>query len=395
MTRAEPVKKMPKDASALLRVFLPFYAIHCVEQVYFVYGASLARYDFSPQAIGWILGIFFMAVMASRTFGGWAIENFGVRRTLEWSSVASFAGCMMLYFKTVFAALLLGRILAGVAFGVYTMALFSYQAITTSETKRGRDFAIVVCGGILPMATISPIGEWLLVGSMENIFLGIGPILSVACWNLGRKIDIPARGAKKEVGGEHWGTYRELLSSRNFIFLVATGILISIVDAFVVSISMLAVERGIMTSYFMVSSSAVAVLVRGAGAKILNRLPRAKVIAPCGVIMAGAALFLALVPTNASFLIGGLITGIGIGAAWPLYHALLSDMLDVPLRPKGTAVALLFYDLGWFLTPLLVGYASPLLGIANTFGAISIFAIILLTLLQFLFWMPYKHHDKA
>jgi MFS family permease len=386
---------MPKDATALLRVFLPFFAIHCAEQVYFVYGASLAGHGFSPQAIGWILGIFFMSVMASRTFGGWVLENFGAQKTLEWSGIASFAGCMMLYFKTVFAALLLGRILAGIAFGVYTMALFSYQAITTSETKRGRDFAIVVCGGILPMATVSPLGEWLLAGSMENIFLAIGPMFSVICWSLGRRIGSQARGGKKDIGRERWGTYRELLLSRSFIFLVATGILISIVDAFVVSMSMLAAERGIAASYFMVSSSAVAVLVRLAGAKSLNRLPRARAIAPCGVIMAGSALLLAIAPTNASFLIGGLFTGIGIGAAWPLYHALLSDTLDIPLRPKGTAVALLFYDLGWFLTPLSIGYASPLLGIANTFRAISIFAIILLTLLHFLFWMPSAGKSQA
>ena len=91
--------KMSNGPRALLSVFLPFFIMHCVEGIYFVYGSLLKGYGFSPQATGWILGIFFLSMMVSRTFGSWAIENFGVRHTLEWSSFASFAGCAMLFFK--------------------------------------------------------------------------------------------------------------------------------------------------------------------------------------------------------------------------------------------------------------------------------------------------------
>jgi MFS family permease len=380
--------KLSRRARALVRVFLPFFAIHCVEGIYFVYGNLLKEYGFSSQATGWILGIFFLSMMASRTFGGWAIENFGVRRTLEWSSAVSVAGCMMFFFKTSIAALFLGRILAGAAFGVYTMALYSYQAMTASEKERGRDFAVMVCGGILPVATICPIGEWLLISSMENLFLSIGPFLSVVCWQLGRKLVDPAYNPKKKGAGERWGTYGELLSSKAFLFLIATGIMIATVDAFLVSISMLAADKGTVASYFLVSVSVVAVFARAAGAKALNSMPRAVMITPCGMLMAAAALFISLFPSNASFLIGGIVTGLGIGLAWPMYHAIISDTLGLPLRPKGTAVALLIYDFGWFLTPLLIGYVSPVLGIANTFMAISLLALILMALLQFLHWVP-------
>jgi MFS family permease len=381
-------KKLSRGARALASVFLPFFAIHCVEGIYFVYGNLLKRYGFSSQATGWILGIFFLSMMASRTFGGWTIENFGVRKTLEWSSAVSFAGCMMFFFKTSITALFLGRILTGAAFGVYTMALYSYQAMTASEKERGRDFAVMVCGGILPVATICPIGEWLLIGSMENLFLSIGPILSVVCWRLGRKLGDPAYSPKKKGADEHWGTYGDLLSSKAFLFLIATGILLSMVDAFLLSVSMLAADKGTVASYFLVSVSAVAVFVRVAGAHAINSIPRAVIIMPCGMLMAAAAIFISLFPSNSSFLIGGIVTGLGIGMAWPMYHALISDTLDVHLRPKGTAVALLIYDFGWFLMPLLIGYVSPVLGIASTFMAISLFAMILMALLQFLHWVP-------
>jgi MFS family permease len=382
--------KMSREGRALFGVFLPFFMIHCAEQVYFVYGNLLHGYGFSPQAIGWILGVFFMSVMAARALGSWTIENFGVGRTLVWSSIASFAGCSALFFHESIPLLFFGRVLAGAAFGVYTMGLFTYQAMTVPENTRGKDFALVVSGGILPIATVGPLGEWLLVHSFLSVYLSIGPILSLSCLLLGRKLGSVESAERKKSAVKHWGTYRELAASRKFVALVATGLLIAIVDAFIVSISILARERGILVSYFMASVSVTAVIVRVAGARALNALPRALVIAPCGMLMAGAALYMSITPSNLSFLVGGILTGLGIGAGWPLYHALIGDILEPALTPKGTAVALLVYDSGWFITPLLVGYASPVLGIAATFGALSLVAIVSLGLLHFLYWVPLK-----
>jgi MFS family permease len=386
---------MSEEARLLLNLFLPFYAVHCVEQVYFVYGNVLKGYGLSSEATGWILGVFFMTVMAVRPFGSWVLENFGIQRTLVWGSIVSLAGSSVLLFTEYAPVLFLGRALIGVAFGIYTMGLFAHQAIIVPEKMRGATFALIVSGGMLPTATVAPLGEWLLLGSHTRLYLAIGPILSVVCWYFGRKVRDGGPAVKRgERGGRTWGTYRDLLSSRTFALLAVTGLIIALVDAIAVSVSLLAAERGLVASYFLASASVTSVIVRVAGARTLNILPRAILLAPCGILMSAAMLITSLLPSNFFFMIGGFLYGVGIGAGWPMLHALLSDSLEVGLRPKGTAAALLLYDCGWFITPIIVGYASPVLGITRTFGALAIFTLVLLALLQIFYWVPFYRAKK-
>jgi Arabinose efflux permease len=382
------------DWRTLLRLFLPLYAIHCMEQVYFVYGNVLAGYGIPQQTIGWLLSVFFIMIMAVRPVGGWLLENFGVRRTLAFASLLGFAGCTTLVLARSVPLLFLGRMLSGASFGIYSFGIFTYQALTIPEQQRGAAFAIVVSGGILPTATITPIGEWLLVTGRPDLYLALGPVICILCWYLGTRIDADSVPFRKE--GEAWGTYGDLLESRPFLLLILTGALIALVDASTVSMSLFAMERGVLVSYFLASGSVAGVLVRVGGAKILNALPRPVLLAPCGMLMSGALFFVTLRPSAATFTIGGLLFGIGIGAAFPTLLALVSDTLPQTLRPKGSAAALLTYDLGWFVTPLTVGYAASLLGIGTTFRALSLLSLVSLTVLFLACWLPaYRKSRKG
>jgi MFS family permease len=389
---------MSEDTKLLINLFLPFFGIHCAEQIYLVYGSVLQGYGISSEWTGWILGIFFMTIMITRPLGGWVLENFGIRRTLVWSGAVCFAGCVSLLFTKSAPLLLLVRGFSGIGFGVYTTGLFSHQAICVSEKMRGAMFALLVTGGILPMATVAPLGEWLVRGSRETLYLAIGPALSAICWFLGGKVLTPrsvsVKAAEMRDGGKTWGTYSDLLSSRVFVVLSLTGMLVSLADAIIVSFSLLAGERGLVASYFLAGGSVTAVIVRVAGAPLLNILPRSVLLAPCGILISCGMLLISLAPSNVSFVVGGVLYGIGIGAGWPMLLALIGDTLDPSLRPKGTATALLLYDAGWFLTPLLVGYLSSVIGIAGTFAAISLLSGIFLALLEIFYWVPLDRGKK-
>jgi MFS family permease len=378
--------KISSNAKLLLSIFLPLYAIKCVEQVYFVYGNVIQAYGFLPQATGVILGSFYIAISIFTPVGGWMLENMGVRRTLALSSIASFAGCAMLFFSQNFPMLLAGRLLAGAASGVFSMALYSYQALSVTEKMRGASFAITVTGGMLPTATVTPAGEWLLSGGRLGAYLAVGPVLSVICFLLGRRVGVGK--AASETSGKNWGSYRDLVSIRPFVMLVATGTAMAFVDAATVSISLFAAENQIIASYFLASSSIAAVIVRLAGAPLMNRLPRSFCVGPCGMLMCGALLVVSTIPSNASFLLCGAIFGIGIGFGFPILLAALSDTLLPELRPKGTSTAIFLYNSGWVATPLLVGWLTPVLGLAHTFLALSLVAFSILAALLIFYWIP-------
>lgn len=388
------VSDVSNNARAIWNVFLPLFVIHCMEQIYFVYGNVLQNYELSPQAIGWVLSVFFLAIMCMRPVGSLLLENIGVRNTLFIGGVIGVVGGMVLFFARSVPSLLLGRALTGASFGIYTIGLFSYQALAIPDEIRGAAFAIIVTGGILPSATVTPIGEWMILNAHTGLYLSMGPVFCLLCIYLARRLDVPVAVEKRGGRRKTWGRYRDLLALRSFRMLVTTGVMISLVDASVVCISMLAAERGLIASFYLASGAVFAVIVRTAGAHMLNLMPRRLFFAPCGLLMASALFLVSVAPSNTMFLVTGAFFGVGIGIVFPTLLSLVSDLLPAELRPKGVAFALLAYDCGWILTPLIVGYFSSVLGSAWTFRLLSLASLSALIALQFLYWVPHVLGQK-
>jgi len=413
---------MPQDVKLLISLFLPFFLIHGVQQIYLTYAILLYQsYRFSYEMTGWIIGIYSLAAMLVRPLGGWLLENFGIRKILIWSGIISFIGCSLffisestvmvfigralsgaafgIYFIEPAVLLLIGRALSGAAFGIYSMGLFSHQALNVSEKRRGAMFSLLVAGSILPMGLVAPLGEWLLYNSQNMIYLAVGPILSILCCFFGGRVNITAlhetqvgkadNAVPRKAVEKKWGTYKGLFSSRSFLFLIITGTIIALVDSLIITLSLLTAEKGLMISYFFACVSVTALIIRLPGASILNSLPRIPLIAPCGILMSISMILVSFFPSNSTLIIGGLLFGAGLGTGWPMYQALISDLLDPTLRPKGTAAALLLYDTGFFITPLIVGYFLPRFGTNLTFAVIALTAGGILALLEIFFWLPF------
>jgi MFS family permease len=262
-------------------------------------------------------------------------------------------------------------------------------------------FSLLVVGSILPMGAIAPLGEWLLYSSQNMFYLAIGPVLSLLCIFFGGRVNIQATVVVRETHGSHspagekkWGTYNELFSSRSFLFLILTGTVIALVDALIIKLSLLTAEKGLTISLFFASVSITALIVRLPGASLLNALPRIPLLAPCGILMSLSMILVSFFPSNSALVVGGILFGAGLGAGWPMYQALISDLLKPVLRPKGTATALLLYDIGFFMTPLIAGYFLPRFGTSGTFAAIALTAGGILVLLEIFYWLPFYRKPR-
>ena len=255
--------------------------------------------------------------------------------------------------------------------------------------------SLLLVGGILPIAIMTPLGEWLLLNSRETIYLALGPVFSAICCFLGGKVGVSETEEARGFHEKAWGTYSSLFSSRSFLFLVLTGTIIALVDAVIINISLLGAEKGLLASYFLTTNAIVAVVVRLAGSTLLNVLPRVVLLAPCGILMACSMLLASLFPSSVVFVLSGMLFGVGIGAGWPMLHALIADLLPPALRPKGSATALLLYDGGFSATPLIVGYFLPHFGMTGTFVAIALAAGGALALLEIFYWLPFFRKSRT
>ena len=376
----------------LLTVFAAFYAMHCVEFIYIVYGNVMQSYGYSPEEIGKALGIFFIAIMISRPLGGWMIENLGIRRSMISGGALALIGCAMLMLTRNLYVIYVGRAMSGLAFGAFTMGLFSYQTLVTTPENRGRFIALTSTGGVLPTGTITPLGEWLALGGHYKTYLAIGPLFSVLCLFLG--IRAPKDKAAKGSEVLKWGSYGDLIRNRPFVMLILTVTMMAIVDASITSFSLFSAEYGIPASYYLISFSTTAVISRTFGARKINSLPRPYFLAPCGMLMAASLATASALPSRASFLICGSLFGIGIGVGFPMLLASLADILPPELRPKGTAAALFMFDAGWSATPILIGYMTPYLGRGLTFITLALISLTVLAALTVFYWFPRMFSER-
>ncbi|MDR1134313.1 MAG: MFS transporter, partial [Synergistaceae bacterium] len=306
-------------AKFLLSLFVPLFAIHCMEQIYFIYGNVLDSYGLSPQTTGNILGVFFGAVMSARPIGGWMIENLGIRRTMASSALLAFAGCSMLFFEKSVPILYAGRIISGAGFGIFSIGLFSFQAIRTTHETRGAAFAITTIGGVLPMGVMTPVGDLLATGGHVKTYLAMGPVIGVICFLLSALFkDEKFKGTSSR---RSWGAYGSLARNGPFVMLAVTCAVMALIDASSVSISMMAAERGLVASSFIASLSVAAVTTRLCGARVLDRVPRSFSIAPCAMLMSCAVLAASAARSNVPFLLCGILFGVGIGCGFPLMLA--------------------------------------------------------------------------
>jgi MFS family permease len=176
--------------------------------------------------------------------------------------------------------------------------------------------------------------------------------------------------------------------------LIITGLVIALADALIIKLSLFTVDKDLTISLFFAAVSITALIVRLPGASLLNALPRIPLLAPCGILMSLSMILVSFFPSNITLVVGGILFGVGLGAGWPMYQALISDLLDPILRPKGTATALLLYDIGFSITPLLVGYFLPRFGTSFTFAAIALTAGGILVLLEIFYWLPFYRKPR-
>ena len=382
------------NRKVLIYLFLSYYAMHCFEQMYFLMGPILEGQGISHATTGWILGIFFVGVIGCRPIGGWALEHLGVRKTLVFmGSIGFFASVLIALFYTNVPVLLFARFLTGLSYGGYVVAMLAYQTLVIPVEKRAGAVALITTGGMLPMATITVLGEWLLRRGHIAAYFWMAPIAALCCIYLGTRLDEPGKVSSGE--SKSWGKYRDLFRLQPFVLLLGTAVLISLLDGSVVSIASLAVKNDLVASSFFASSAITGVLSRIVMARFIDDLPRKLLLVPSLLMMAISLTWIAFFPSTTSFLFGGMGFGAGIGIGFPMMISMVSLVVGKKLQPKGTVTLVTVFDLGWVFTPLIIGYGAEFFGIEWSFRLLGVVAFVL-GLVVFLYgWLPLYRRDKS
>ena len=375
-----------KVSKQVLLVFLAYYGINCLSNVYFVFGPFYSASGASPRAVGLFLSIFYMAMIICRPLGSWTMERLGIRRALIGSSLISAAAAAGIALSLSDPAILLFfRAVSGISASVFIVATIAYQSMILDARTRGIGFALFTTGSMLPMATIVPLSEFLLKWGYTNYYLWLPVLVALICLAISLKVrDIVAETKDKPV----WGTYKNMLCCPGVKTLYITAFLMSLADGATLCAAALADDRGVPVSWFMISVAVAAVIIRTVGFRTMNNIPRILLAAPAAGLMGLSLLCLSFSSSWISFVLFGLIFGFGIGAGFPTDLSIIGDLLSIEYHPKATGSLLLAIDMGWVITPLIFGFISPLLGASGAFRLIGIFVLAGSLAMQLFCWMP-------
>lgn len=377
---------MMRVSKQVLLVFLAYYGINCLSNVYFVFGPFYSASGASPRAVGLFLSIFYMAMIICRPLGSWTMEKLGIRRALIGSSIFSAGAAAGIALSLSNPAILLFfRAISGISASVFIVATIAYQSMILDASNRGIGFALFTTGSMLPMATIVPLSEFLLKMGHSDYYIWLPVLVALLCLAISLRVrDISAETQEKPV----WGTYKNMLCCPGVKTLYLTAFLMSLADGATLCAAALADDRGVPVSWFMISVAVAGVMIRTVGFRAMNNIPRILLAAPAAGLMGLSLFCLSFSSSWISFVIFGLIYGFGIGAGFPTDLSLIGDLLSIEYHPKATGSLLLAIDLGWVITPLIFGAISPLLGASGAFRLIGILVLAGAAAMQLLCWMP-------
>ena len=385
---------MKKETKQIFLVFLAYYFITCFSDVYMVFVPFFEKRGASSRVAGLFISCFYLVRMLSRPLGSWTIEKLGMRKTLVVSAIMSILTSIGIAFSlSNYPLVILFRSISGISDSIFVCATVAYQSMVLDYKSRGLGFALFTTGSTLPMATIVPLSEWLINMQMATTYIMLPVIITTICLGTAFMInDIPS-SVKKD---KKWGSYSDMFRVRGVKIFYLSCVILLIADGTMMVFSSLAQERRVSVSYFMISLSLAAFIIRTIGYKIINKIPRLLLAGPTGALM-GLSIFCVSFTSNPQmWVLWGIAYGVGIGIGYPVHFSIVGDLLPVEFHPKATSTVLFCVDLGWGVIPLIYGIVSPVIGASWTFRLIGLSALISMTAMHFVFWLPlWREKRKA
>ena len=201
------------------------WAIYCYSNTYFFLPIYLNLHEFPKELTGILVGAFYVATTLIRPLGGLVTERVGIKKTLIISTAFCISTAALKYFTLSFMPLLLIRILMGCSFGIFIVALTTYQSLIIPEERRGVVFAYISIGSLGCLVTVVPLADLLLSHSFENLYLSLPIIAASICLILLIRLPQLPENVKKTAENQEWGTWKELYQNTPFWRIVTSNAL--------------------------------------------------------------------------------------------------------------------------------------------------------------------------
>lgn len=353
------------------RCFTGAYLIQAMLAVGFLFPIILASRGYSIGAIGWSMSALNLAAILSRPIGGWATERWGFSGALLLAGVLSVVSTGFIWAVPGLSGMISFRVGLGMVGGIAMVAISTFQGLVIPESQRGPLFAILGIAYVLPQITVVPLGEWLLNQNLEIAYLLLPAILTVTATLAGRGLPSP-ESLRQDQDRDDWGGWGDCIKTSGIWAMVLTLASFSILNSTTLQFLSLPVrEKGLPASLFYTVNAVTCIVLRVFGGQFIKNIPRYLLGCVSIMIMAVALTGALEANTSLTLTLSAVGYGCGMGFGFPVMLALIPDVFPPRLMPKGSSIGMLSMDLGFALSPLIIGALSVYLGTPGAMRAIA------------------------
>lgn len=325
---------------------------------------------------GLILAVYTLAALLIRPFTGFMIDRHG-RKFFYISALLLFSILFASYpLASAFALILVVRFAHGLVWGVATTTGSTLIVDIVPAARRGEGIGLYGLAMTIPMALGPFTGLHLTQNNNYTFMFLFAGALAFSGFLLTLLIKYPPVPHSGRISF----SWRNLLESSS-LPVTFNLLLINISYGGLVSfISLYALKTGLgNTGLFFLIFAAGITLARLFMGKIFDRHgPKALSVTGILLLVSGH-IILGLLINITGFMIAGFLLGLGSGVVFPVFQAMVNNL--VPPQRRGAANSTLFsgLDLGIGLGMLITGFLAHSIGLPHTyliFGALNVVALV-------------------
>lgn len=381
---------LPERAAAIYGrdfwlVFLATFALNTGANLFVMFPLFVVRLGGGAGTIGAIIGTWSAFALLARPGAGVAIDRYGRKRTaLAFMVLDAAALALYLSLGSLGPGIFAVRAIHGAIEGTARVALFAMVFDLLPHGRRGEAMSVFSLCGMGSSAFAPIVGEIIIRRSGFAVFFVVTIAIVAAGACATGLIHEPASAREGQGSpGSQPPTYARLIADRRllplwivtFLFALAISSRLSFVAADAYAEGITSVGK-----YFAIYS-AVAIVVRLTGGRLMDRIGLGRTLVPSLSVLAIGLALLAGTGRTGWLEVAALVGGLGHGYLYPALSALVITRTEANAMGRSSSIYTSLYDLGSMSGPYVLGVVGRFFGYGPLFLAAG--AVVLVAALYF------------
>jgi MFS family permease len=335
--------------------------------------------------IGVLMGLYSAIGIVSQPLIGPWVDAIGRRLFMVLGAVLVLAAAVLAALFDSIAVLASVRVLQGLGFSAYFVAMFSYVVDLVPPAQRGWALGIYGVSGFVATAFAPLLGEIIVRRSGFRALFAASAVLALVPLVLIMRLRDRRPAGAAALPGPGWlRAGLEDVLRRHMIVTLFFGLGSGTIFAFLPTFAQSLAVAGL--SLFYTAYAAAAIGVRVFGGRLIDTRGRRAVIVPSLVLQMLAPALLAIVgyavtrtsttPVVPILFVAGLISGAAHGFLYPGLAALVTDLTPPTRRATAVGVFSSMFLVGQTLGAVMFGAVAHALGYASMWSVLTMLLLI-------------------